>query len=373
MLSTAADTMKIKRATKEYEAWLAAHTHLMPADLVLKHKRMSQEKDIGLFVFFRATFYRWAQVWPKLCPELAKAPTVLAVGDLHVENFGSWRNAEERLVWGVNDLDEAALLPYTADLVRLATSADLAIRAYDLDLTRQDACDRILNGYADGLRTGGQTYILDDAHDWLRRLTTGNQGQQEQWWRELLDLPVAQELIPTSAFAVLSHLMPEPGLPYHVVHREAGIGSLGRQRWTAIARWRDDWVVREVKALVPSACQWAAQQEATEPLLNVLLNQAIRSPDPHVRVEKGWITRRLAPDSRRIDLDMLLNRRAERLLYAMGRETANMHLGSRLAIQAVLLDVASRPVHWLHDAVETMTKVLADDWKDWRRNPNGES
>jgi len=32
---------------------------------------------------------------------------VLAVGDLHVENFGTWRDAEGRLIWGVNDFDES--------------------------------------------------------------------------------------------------------------------------------------------------------------------------------------------------------------------------------------------------------------------------
>src|SRR4051812_39135817 len=115
--------MNIKHATRQYETWLAAHSRLMPDDLVLKHKRMAQGKDKGAFIFFRATFYRWAQIWPKLCAELAQAPVVLAVGDLHVENFGTWHNAEDILVWGVNDVDEAYVLPYTSDLVRLAVSA----------------------------------------------------------------------------------------------------------------------------------------------------------------------------------------------------------------------------------------------------------
>ena len=51
---------------------------------------------------------------------------MLAVGDIHVENFGTWRDAEGRLVWGVNDFDEAARMPYAIDIVRLATSAVLA-------------------------------------------------------------------------------------------------------------------------------------------------------------------------------------------------------------------------------------------------------
>src|SRR6202040_1164104 len=96
--------------------------------LELKHKRMAE----GPFPFLRATFYRWAQLWPELCPRLAATPRGLGVGDLHVENFGTWRDSEGRLIWGVNDFDEACSLPYANDLVRLAVSAQLAIAANEL-------------------------------------------------------------------------------------------------------------------------------------------------------------------------------------------------------------------------------------------------
>ena len=76
----------------------------------------------SVFAFLRATYYRWIQVWPEVCPQLVSAATVLAIGDLHVENFGTWRDIEGRLVWGINDFDEAYPLPYTNDLVRLASS-----------------------------------------------------------------------------------------------------------------------------------------------------------------------------------------------------------------------------------------------------------
>ena len=78
------------------------------------------------FPFLRATYYRWAQIWPEVCRRAATAPVALAVGDLHVENFGTWRDIEGRLIWGINDFDEAWRLPYTNDLIRLATSALLA-------------------------------------------------------------------------------------------------------------------------------------------------------------------------------------------------------------------------------------------------------
>src|SRR5574337_1367356 len=122
---TQGSCMRIRKATKKYEAWLARHLTLVEADLELKHQRMVEDA----FPFLRATFYRWAQLWPKICPGLANAPSVLAVGDLHVENFGTWCDLEGRLIWGVNDFDEAYPMAYTNDLVRLAVSAHLAIAA----------------------------------------------------------------------------------------------------------------------------------------------------------------------------------------------------------------------------------------------------
>lgn len=360
------DIMDITRATRDYETWLAAHTRVAPGDFTRKHSYMARPKNQGLFLFFRATFYRWAQLWPALCPELAQAPAVLSVGDLHVENFGTWRNTAERLVWGVNDLDEAYPLPYTNDLVRLAASAELARRADQLDCSLADACASILGGYADGLRVGGSPYILEGAHDWLLRLVSKSAKEPKPFWEKLLDLPHSRERVPTGALELLEQLLPEPNLAYAIVHREAGVGSLGRQRWAALAEWGGSWVVREVKALAPSACQWAARAELAEPLVAELLRRAVRSPDAYMRVTQGWITRRLAPDSQRIDLDMLSGKRAQQLLYAMGMETANMHLGSPPA-DGVLLDLGCRPARWLERAAEVMLEAIEQDWRDWRR------
>src|ERR1700686_1450069 len=150
--------MNVVKATRQFEAWLAQRTHLNPKDLRLKPSRMKAE----LFPFFRATYYRFAQLWPEICPDLAQAPEVLAVGDLHVENFGPWRDIEGRLIWGVNDFDEAAVLPYTIDLVRLATSAILAITDGHLALKPKEACASILEGYLESLTSHGRPYVLEE-------------------------------------------------------------------------------------------------------------------------------------------------------------------------------------------------------------------
>jgi uncharacterized protein (DUF2252 family) len=125
---------------------------IVPADLTLKHRLMAETP----FSFLRAAFYRWAQLWPLVCGDLSRAPKVLAVGDLHVENFGTWRNTEGRLVWGVNDFDEAWPAAYTADLVRLLTSAYLAISEQHLEIGRRDVQRAIESGYRDAVAFGAR-------------------------------------------------------------------------------------------------------------------------------------------------------------------------------------------------------------------------
>ena len=95
----------IHRATRRYEQWLGGKIPLVRADLRAKNERMR----LGPFLFMRATFYRWCQLWQAKQKELgdaARAAPVAAVGDLHLENFGTWRDSDGRLIWGINDFDE---------------------------------------------------------------------------------------------------------------------------------------------------------------------------------------------------------------------------------------------------------------------------
>src|ERR1700728_2863248 len=139
------------RATASYETWMRTCTAVVSSDLRLKHEQMKERP----FLFLRGTFYRWAQMWPSVCAELCDAPKVLAVGDLHVNSFGTWRDAEGRLCWGVDDFDEAYSLPYTNDLVRLAGSLTLVIDAESLSVQFKDGCEAILDGYRQSLRARG--------------------------------------------------------------------------------------------------------------------------------------------------------------------------------------------------------------------------
>ena len=305
-------------ATRSYEDWLGGIIGLNAEELQKKHKKMAKKP----FDFLRASFYRWATLWNTYSQEkkLVDAPEVLGVGDLHVENFGTWRDVDGRLAWGINDFDEASCLPYLNDLVRLAVSADMALDAIDQPAVNAErACELILQGYTLGREAGQQTpdgrrpYVLAQENDWLRTIAFQNMENQAAFDKivnELKDgaLPSVDFAVPPEAREALAATFPPnvPGYPkYRIGQREAGLGSIGRQRFSAVI---DDWngglIAREAKALAPSAWMWASGRLRSRDIwYATVLQNAVRSHDPWVLVYQGWIVRRLAADAGKIKLD----------------------------------------------------------------------
>ena len=354
----------IVRATAEFEKWASRHVRMVQSDVKLKHQSMAN----AAFPFFRATFYRWAQWWPLICPHLARAPQVLAVGDLHVENFGTWRDLEGRLIWGVNDFDEAWPASYAVDLVRLVSSCYLAIEEEHLAITRKKACRAVEQGYRDSLARGGAPFVLAEHHRWLRLLALNKLRDPVLFWKKINSCRRFKGHIPKDVVKLLDASMPLRVPEYEFKSRIAGLGSLGHPRVLALAEWHGAHIVREAKQLTPSAWIWARHLHTAEILSRKLVAIAVRIRDPHVHFADHWIVRRLAPDCCHIEISSLPEERdEERLLYYMGWETANIHLGSRKAIPAVRRDLAARKDRWLHKAAKAMLKATLDDWKVWRR------
>ncbi len=355
--------MNIVKATKKYEEWLALHLQIVEDDLRLKHERMAESE----FSFFRATFYRWLQVWEEVCADLRRVPHLLAVGDLHVENFGTWRDTDGRLVWGVNDFDEACIYPYTMDLVRLATSVLLAARENRLTMSPKASAESILTGYEQGMEQGGRPFVLEEEHGWLRAIAESKLRDPVVFWQKMDKLALVRGGAPESAREALEHLLPERGIQYRLARRVAGLGSLGRVRLVAIADWKGGRVAREAKALAPSASHWADPSVPREILYGVILRRAVRCPDPYVQLRGHWIVRRLSPHCSRIELDALGTAKGEiRLLEAMGRETANIHAGTEEKRRSILKDLRQRKATWLAKAAQDMADKVGKDWRVWR-------
>jgi len=253
---TATLVMNIVQATRDYERWLNQHTPLIPSERRSKHIAMAG----NLFQFLRATFYRWMQLWPEVCRDLARAPRVLAVGDLHVENFGTWRDIEGRLVWGINDFDEAVPIVYTNDLVRLATSALLAADADALSIAPRCSAEAILEGYTDGIREGGKPFLLGEKNKRLWEMAQGELRSPAIFWEKMDSLKKLTK-VPLEVRRVFLPLLQDPRMPLVFAHRVAGLGSLGRQRYVALGVWRGGRIAREAKPLVPSAAVWGGARQ----------------------------------------------------------------------------------------------------------------
>lgn len=99
-----------------------------------KHRLMSQDSH----TFFRvvpALFYHDLQSTylerSRLLPE--PAPRVGIVGDAHVLNVGTFRSPEGKVVWGLNDFDQAEVGSPEWDLERLGVSLYVAARSGGVD------------------------------------------------------------------------------------------------------------------------------------------------------------------------------------------------------------------------------------------------
>lgn len=350
----------IQASVSRYEDWLRTRigADFVEADLQAKHRKMRGDA----FAFLRATYWRWAETILGLCPDLADAAPVLAIGDIHLENFGTWRDDEGRLVWGVNDFDEAAVMPWPLDLVRLAASALLA-RGKE-GPAAQDICAPILEGFEAGL-VSPAPIILERDWKWLRQAVLLPEAERAAFWAKY-DALRPSPPPPVHEKALLEVLPPGHATPIFAP-RTAGTGSLGRPRFVARAEWRGGPVLRESKALVPSGWRLAQAPADSTIRAEAVATGRFRAPDPHYRLMEGSIiTRRLSPNSRKIEVR---NAAAELLspemLRAMGQEIANCQAGDAARWPGVREDLRTRPKGWLHQAAKAAAQAVEREQKEF--------
>jgi hypothetical protein len=370
--------MNIVKSARAYDRWLRAQ---LDGDIVkddLEEKRAKMAADP--FQFLRATYWRWAENVLEICPDLKRAPQVLAVGDIHIENFGTWRDSEGRLVWGVNDYDEAARMPYALDLVRLATSAVLA-QVPGMSLPA--ICANILKGYREGI-DDPWPYVLDRKHRWLRDIVVVSDEDRKHFWKKLDPKKDKEKGAKSGAkkikpryVAVLKSARPDPLIVLKYSARTAGTGSLGRPRWFGIGEWHGDKIVREAKAIVRSG--WIRAHRGSRRLrCEEIATGKHRCPDPWYRLRGRVLVRRLSPNDYKIEAQPKKKsetkynavRRSQlvngRMLHAMGRDLAAIHRGTPNRRSAIKADLDNRGPGWLRTAVAAATESVRSEWQEWQ-------
>lgn len=243
-----------------------------PERLAIKYKAMRADA----FVFFRGTCALFYNRLPDL-GGLAEAPLAWSCGDLHLENFGSYKGDNGLVYFDINDFDEAVLAPCIWDLVRVVASIRIASASLGLKPARAgELASRVIAGYAATLSRGAVRWIESEtATGIIGALLGGLKGKSR---KELLAGRVEGEgrsarLITDGkhalkasgkavrrAEALLDGVLgalpkPERFRVLDIARRIAGTGSLGVERYVVLAERRKDeqLVLLDLKQARPSS------------------------------------------------------------------------------------------------------------------------
>jgi uncharacterized protein (DUF2252 family) len=127
----------------------------LPDMVALKYKRMTD----NMFRFFRGSchlFYEDLAADNTLPP----SPPVWICGDLHLENFGSYKGDNRLVYFDLNDFDEAVLAPAALEISRIVTSILIAFDVLKIDEARAlNMAKLFLKSYSCCLAKGKAYYI----------------------------------------------------------------------------------------------------------------------------------------------------------------------------------------------------------------------
>ena len=133
-----------------------------PSAMCAKYRKMCADA----FAFYRgsACLFYYDQAREENDPFLNdKTSQIWMHGDLHAENFGTYMGNEGRLIFNVNDFDEAYVGPFTWDLKRFAAS--IALIGYTKALSDGQISDLVKN-YASAYRK------------WIHAIATGQESEE---------------------------------------------------------------------------------------------------------------------------------------------------------------------------------------------------
>jgi uncharacterized protein (DUF2252 family) len=297
-----------------------------PVELRLSKYQKMQEDP---FSFFRGSCHLFHEDWP-IGQEIDQAPQILICGDLHLENFGTYKGSDRQVYFGINDFDEGGYGSLSRDITRLAISILLVGKKLDLSKSEQvGLATDLLETYRHTL-CSGQREARSDAPgvvgkllkkaadrsrlDLLKKYLGDNRVDDDQL-QEVQDeiLPIAGEL--GNRILAIYHTwagqQPKPEFYecLDIKQRLAGLGSLGVERYLLLIagkgkrqRYLLDLKEQPVTQL-PNQPVWSSAAR------RVLTTHSLRqSPVPALRGElslnrKSFTIRELQPSQDKIKCD----------------------------------------------------------------------
>jgi uncharacterized protein (DUF2252 family) len=371
--------------------------------LAMKYRKMTE----NLFVFLRGTCHLFYDALPD-APVLDSAPLAWACGDLHLENFGSYKGDDRQVCFDINDFDEAVLAPCTWDLLRLLSS--ILCCAATIDAAQADAleaCRAALLGYRDAVLEGhphrveregaaGLIFdLLDQLNkrrrvDFLDKHTERHDAQRRIRIDNLKAMAVsdAQRAAVATFMQGFAARQPRPDFfrVLDVARRIAGTGSLGVERYIVLIEGKgspDACYLIDLKQARSSALDLPlrrrklGQSEAGDQASRVVGAQKRMQAVPHAFLEavtlgnKPFVLKGLQPDEDRVDVGAWdgKSKRLDELARTMGAILGWDQLraaGQLGAAGADALKTFAEDKTWMDELLEAACSMRDVTQKQWQ-------
>ncbi|MEX3759518.1 DUF2252 domain-containing protein [Paraburkholderia phenoliruptrix] len=371
-----------------------------PERLAMKYKAMRTSP----FVFLRGTCHLFYERLPQ-AGVLDDAPPVWICGDMHLENFGSYKADNGLVYFDNNDFDEACLAPNLAELARLLTS--VLAGAADLKLSRAQAlalCHTAVEAYGAALAFGKARWVeretssgmVRDLFDALAsRTRAAHLDRRTTLKGKTRTLKVdGKKALPVSdeRRAAVTQFMqqfaagesdPDFYRVLDVARRIAGTGSLGVDRYVILVEGKgspDGNYLLDLKEALPSSVvphvrtpQPAWRTEAERVVEIQRRNQAVSQAFLHAVDfnQRSYVLRSLQPSEDRValqDWDGKLPR-LEAVVGSMAELSAWAHLRSggrqKSSIADEMIAFGNR-ADWHSPLIELATQCAAQVAADWK-------
>jgi uncharacterized protein (DUF2252 family) len=364
------------------------------------------------FAFLRGTCHLFYDDLPK-SKLLRNAPLVWVCGDLHLENFGSYKGDNRLVYFDLNDFDEAVLAPCTWDLLRFLTS--VLVGAGTLRLTKSQArslCGRFLDAYVAAIEDGKARWVEPETAQGMvnellaslhtrkrkaflnsRTVRAGGERKIRVDAKRALPVTPARRARVKAIMRTFAKRQPNPGFYrlIDVARRVAGTGSLGVERYVLLVEGKgspDGNYLLDLKQALPSSLTprlaWKQPKWKSEAHRVVTLQHRVQSISmafltPLVIGKTSYVLRGLQPSEDRVALDQWNGdfARLEAVVATMGQLVAWGQLRSSARGGSATVDELidfwakrDRMRRLVSLALECRAQVERD-WQDYCRGYDG--
>jgi uncharacterized protein (DUF2252 family) len=257
----------------------------------IKNFNSSREKDMvpvkyeamaeNMFRFYRGTCHLFYEDLAKE-KKLPASPLVWICGDLHLENFGSFKSDNKQVYFDLNDFDESILAPATWELVRFVTSIFVAFKTLKIhDRKALRMAELFLKTYSLTLQNGKAFYIEPNTaqgivcefltavakrkqQDLLAKRTEKKKDKLQILSDDQRHLKISKKLKKELSIHLNHWLKTDEESPYNykvidAVFRVAGTGSIGLKRYSFLLKSSNKvgqkYLLIDMKQSVPSSLQ----------------------------------------------------------------------------------------------------------------------